>query len=63
LRLIREMHAKLLDSGRGADKQPGEFRRTQNWLGGSAPALARFVPPPVHELASCLNSLELFLHG
>jgi Fic family protein len=62
LRLIREVHAKLLDSGRGSDKTPGEFRRTQNWIGGSRPGNARFVPPPVHELMNCLHDLELFLH-
>lgn len=62
LRLVREVHAKLLDSGRGADKSPGEFRRTQNWIGGSRPGNARFVPPPVHVLMDCLHDLELFLH-
>jgi len=62
LRLVREVHAKLLDSGRGSDKTPGEFRRTQNWIGGSRPGNARFVPPPVHELMNCLHDLELFLH-
>jgi len=49
-RLLREVHARLLRSGRGARKAPGEFRRTQNWLGGSRPALARFVPPPAPEV-------------
>jgi len=62
LRLIREIHGKLLGSGRGADKTPGEFRRTQNWIGGSSPGTARFVPPPVHELMDCLHAFELFLH-
>ena len=62
LRLIREMHGKLLDSGRGADKDPGEFRRSQNWIGGSRPGTARFVPPPVHEMMDCLHAFELFLH-
>lgn len=62
LRLIREIHEKLLDSGRGSEKTPGEFRRTQNWIGGSRPGTARFVPPPVHELSDCLHALELFLH-
>lgn len=49
-RLLREVHARLLRSGRGARKAPGEFRRTQNWLGGSRPGLARFVPPPAPEV-------------
>ena len=62
LRLIREMHSKLLDSGRGADKDPGEFRRTQNWIGGTRPGTAHFVPPPVHEMTDCLHAFELFLH-
>src|ERR1700691_3229602 len=48
-RLLREVHARLLESGRGSQKAPGEFRRTQNWLGGSRPGLARFVPPPAQE--------------
>src|ERR1700691_4507028 len=48
-RLLREVHARLLESVRGSQKAPGEFRRTQNWLGGSRPGLARFVPPPAQE--------------
>ena len=62
LRLLREIHAKLLTGGRGADKEPGEFRRTQNWIGGSRPGNARFVPPPPHRLLECLGALEHFLH-
>jgi Fic family protein len=62
LRLIREMHARLLQSGRGGTKSPGEFRRSQNWIGGTRPGNALFVPPPVNELASCLGALELFMH-
>jgi Fic family protein len=46
LRLIREIHATLLAKGRGRDKQPGEFRRSQNWIGGTRPGTAHFVPPP-----------------
>ncbi len=46
LRLIREMHEVLLRKGRGRDKRPGEFRRSQNWIGGTRPGNARFVPPP-----------------
>ena len=50
LRLIREIHQRLLASGRGADRNPGEFRRTQNWIGGTGPGNARFVPPPPAEV-------------
>jgi Fic family protein len=62
LRLIREMHAILLQSGRGASQQPGEFRRTQNWIGGTRPGNALFVPPPQDRLDECLNAFEKFLH-
>ncbi|WP_240754748.1 Fic family protein [Parasulfuritortus cantonensis] len=62
LRLIREMHAILLREGRGAAKDPGEFRRSQNWIGGSRPGNARFVPPPPEAVMDCLGSLEKFLH-
>lgn len=62
LRLLREIHEVLLRGGRGAQKTPGEFRRTQNWIGGRAPALARHVPPPPDQLAACLGALEKFLH-
>lgn len=62
LRLIREMHERLLQSGRGGTKNPGEFRRSQNWIGGTRPGNALFVPPPVSELADCLDALEQFMH-
>lgn len=62
LRLLREMHEILLRSGRGASKQPGEFRRSQNWIGGTRPGNALFVPPPVDRLAKCLDAFERFLH-
>lgn len=62
LRLIREMHARLLQSGRGGTKSPGEFRKSQNWIGGTRPGNALFVPPPTTELDGCLNALELFMH-
>jgi len=62
LRLIREMHARLLESGRGGTKNPGEFRRSQNWIGGNRPGNALFVPPPVNELDNCLEALEVFMH-
>lgn len=62
LRLIREMHARLLQSGRGETKSPGEFRRSQNWIGGTRPGNALYVPPPVTELGACLAALESFMH-
>jgi len=62
LRLIREIHAILLRGGRGANRMPGEFRRTQNWIGGSRPGNATFVPPPPERLMECLDGLERFLH-
>jgi Fic family protein len=62
LRLIREMHARLLRSGRGGTKNPGEFRRSQNWIGGTRPGNALFVPPPVGELDACLDQFERFIH-
>jgi Fic family protein len=65
LRLIRETHAKLLEDVRGADRQPGEFRQVQNWIGtpGTRPAEARFVPPPPGELPHCLDEFERYLHA
>jgi Fic family protein len=63
LRLIREIHGVLLSKGRGSDKQPGEFRRSQNWIGGTRPGNAAFVPPPPHFVPECMNALELFLHN
>ena len=62
LRLIREMHARLLQGGRGGTKDPGEFRRSQNWIGGTRPGNALFVPPPVNELRDALGALEMFMH-
>ncbi len=61
-RLIREMHAELLARGRGSEKSPGEFRRSQNWIGGTRPGNAHFVPPPPDHLLDCLAALERFLH-
>lgn len=61
-RLLREMHEVLLADGRGAQKQPGEFRRTQNWIGGTRPGNASFVPPPPSHLADALTNLERYLH-
>ena len=62
-RLIREVHEKLLARGRGADKQPGEFRRSQNWIGGTRPGNALFVPPPPNLVEACMAQLEVFLHA
>ena len=61
-RLIREVHKKLLSAGRGAHRQPGEFWRTQNWIGGTRPGNAAFVPPPADAVLDCLTALEKFLH-
>jgi Fic family protein len=65
LRLIREIHHELMSGVRGgeASKTPGEFRRSQNWIGGPSPDTARFVPPPVDEMHRCLYELEAFLQG
>ena len=62
LRLIREIHSILLRGGRGANRTPGEFRRSQNWVGGTRPGNAAFVPPPPERLMECLDSLERFFH-
>jgi len=64
LRIIREIHAKLLEGVRGGDRTPGEFRRSQNWIGhaGCTLATASFVPPPVYEMHHALDNLEKFLH-
>lgn len=61
-RLMREIHARLLRSGRGSDKTPGEFRRSQNWLGGTRPGNTRYVPPPWEEVEPAMSALERFLH-
>jgi Fic family protein len=63
LRLLKEIHAVLVRGTRGGDKSPGEFRTTQNWIGGTRPGNAAFVPPPPHELMSALSNLERFLHA
>jgi Fic family protein len=62
LRLIKEMHGVLLSKGRGSTCTPGEFRKSQNWIGGTRPGNAVFVPPPVEELMECMSKFELFLH-
>jgi Fic family protein len=64
LRLVRELHERLMKGVRGDRATPGEFRRSQNWIGesGSTPTTASYVPPPVHEMEGCLDSWEKFLH-
>lgn len=62
LRLLKEIHSILLSKGRGKQCDPGEFRRSQNWIGGSRPGNAAFVPPPPEYLLECMGKLELFLH-
>ena len=61
-RLFRELHAILLSEGRGSHQQPGEFRLSQNWVGGPRPGLADYVPPPAQEVLGCMGDLETFLH-
>ncbi|HKX66065.1 MAG TPA: Fic family protein [Intrasporangium sp.] len=65
LRLIREIHGELLSSGRGAERMPGDFRTSQNWIGSSGGLLrdATYVPPPPHEMREGLGNLETFLHA
>lgn len=62
-RLIREVHGILLSTGRGSHQTPGEFRRSQNWIGGSRPGNANFVPPPPYLVEDCMTELESFLHA
>ncbi|MDD4262615.1 MAG: Fic/DOC family N-terminal domain-containing protein [Syntrophaceticus schinkii] len=64
LRLIREIHQRLLRNVRGSEKDPGYFRKTQNWIGGYGHRLddAVFIPPPVSEAIAAMNDLEKFLH-
>jgi Fic family protein len=62
-RLIREMHKILLENSRGSDKTPGEFRRSQNWIGGSRPGNARFVPAPPEKVTDLMSDFEKFLHN
>lgn len=62
LRLIKELHGILLQGTRGKYKMPGDFRRSQNWIGGSRPGNALFVPPAPEDLMNCLSDFEKFLH-
>lgn len=57
------MHELLLADGRGREKDPGAFRRSQNWIGGTRPGNAHFVPPPPQRIMECMGALELFLHN
>ena len=61
-RLLREMHERLMSRGRGSEKEPGLFRHSQNWIGGTRPGNASFVPPPPEQVESCMAALEAFLH-
>lgn len=63
MRLLNETHRRLMRGVRGADKQPGEIRRTQNWLGAVRPSKAAFVPPPPHLLGDMLSDLEKYMHA
>ena len=62
LRLLCEIHGVLLQGGRGSERTPGEFRRSQNWIGGTRPGNALFVPPPPEALMDCLDAFEKFLY-
>ncbi len=62
LRLLKEIHGVLLAKGRGSHQTPGEFRSSQNWIGGARPGNAVFVPPPAGQVLDCMSRLELFLH-
>lgn len=62
VRLLKELHAILLSGGRGSTKHPGELRTSQNWIGGTRPGNATFVPPPANEVAGALSALEKFIH-
>ena len=62
LRLFREIHGVLLAKGRGSHQTPGEFRRSQNWIGGTRPGNAAFVPPPADAVMESMSKLELFFH-
>jgi cell filamentation protein, protein adenylyltransferase len=61
-RLFCEIHAVLLERGRGSEKRPGEFRTSQNWIGGPRPGVATYVPPPPDRVVECMSDLEKYLH-
>ena len=62
-RLLCSVHRSLMRGARGANKQPGEIRRAQNWIGGTRPGNARFVPPPPEEVAGAMTALERWIHS
>jgi Fic family protein len=62
LRLIREIHEVLLSKGRGSHAQPGQFRKSQNWIGGTRPGNAAYIPPPPEYVMDCMGQLETFIH-
>ena len=62
-RLLKELHAVLMRGVRGETKNPGEFRRSQNWIGGTRPGNARFVPPPPDKVTELMSDLEKFIHA
>ena len=63
IRLLREIHGVLLSKGRGSSKMPGDFRTSQNWIGGTRPGNAAFVPPPHAAIPDCMAALERFLNA
>ncbi len=63
IRLIKEIHEVLMTGARGGSKAPGEFRRTQNWVGGTRPGNAKYVPPPPDRVVGCMSDLEKYLHN
>ncbi|MDR0620284.1 MAG: Fic family protein [Deltaproteobacteria bacterium] len=62
-RLLRDIHLELLRNTRGENQTPGEFRRSQNWIGGTRPGTASFVPPPYFQIPGCISNLEFFLNN
>jgi Fic family protein len=62
MRLLNEAHRRLMKNVPGADKSPGEIRRSQNWIGGTRPGNAVYVPPPPHLLGGLLGALEKYIH-
>ena len=62
IRLLKDLHETLLGKGRGSHQHPGEFRRSQNWVGGTRPGNALYVPPPPQKVADCMSGLERFIH-
>ena len=63
LRLLNEAHKRLMRGVRGGSKQPGEIRRSQNWIGGSRPGNAAYVPPPSEKLSQLLSAFEKYIHA